>query len=141
MNGSLRVQKLVDTLVEGEEDLFSRGLLNELDSRKEILCKELSIKIFEHLAHPKINKEIDLNEDIVNFINTIQKFDKHKSIKINFKNESILNISENEIEPIKKLFDNLNEENQKVLARDLFKTPQYFKQTLEFAKKVKGLLS
>lgn len=141
MNGPLRVQKLVQTLVEGEDDLFSQGLLNELDNRKELLCKELSIKIFEHLSSPKINKQIDINEDIKNFIDITEKLNHTQSLKINFKNESILNISENEIKPIKRLFDHLNEENQKVLARDLFKTPQHFKQTLEFAKKIKGLFS
>jgi hypothetical protein len=141
MKGSLRVQKLVQTLVEGEEDLFTQGLLNELDTRKEDLCKQLSIKIFEHLGTPIVNKEIKINEDIQNFIKMVEKFDNNSVIKVNFKNESILNISENEIEPIKRLFDSLNEENQKVLARDLFKTPQHFKQTVEFAKKVKGLFS
>lgn len=58
-----------------------------------------------------------------------------------FKNASILNISEEEIKPVKYLFDNLNNNNQKELAKKLFENPQSFKQTVEFAKKVKGLLS
>lgn len=136
-----RVHKLVETLMEGEEDLFTQGLLNELDTRKEELCRQISIKIFEHLGTVPISKTISINEDIQNFIVLLEKFNKSSNVKINFKNESILNISENDIQPIKRLFDNLNEENQKALARDLFKSPQNFKQTVEFAKQVKGLFS
>ena len=136
-----RVHKLVQTLLEGEEDLFAQGLANELNSRKEELCRHMSVKVFEQMGSDLVSKNIDLNENIKKFINLIESFKKTPTVKINFKNESILNISENEIEPIKSLFDRLNEENQKVLARDLFKSPQHFKHTLEFAKKVKGLFS
>jgi hypothetical protein len=141
MMSPIRVHKLIEILAEGDDDLFAQGLLNELNIRKQELCKEVSIKIFENMGSVPVSKTIDMNEDIKKFIVILEKFQNNSNVKINFKNESILNISDKDIEPIKYLFDNLNEENQKVLAKDLFETPQHFKHTLEFAKKVKGLFS
>lgn len=141
MNSALRVHRLIESLIEGDEDLFKQGLNQELNLRKEDFCKFLSIKIFESMQEKIVAKEIDLTEEVKNFISILEQFKDQKSVKIQFKNKSIINISENEISPIKQLFDHLNAENQKLLAQNLFESPQHFKQTIEFAKKVKGLFT
>jgi hypothetical protein len=41
----LRIQKLIGELSEGNEDLFAEGLMQELETRKQEICKNLSIKI------------------------------------------------------------------------------------------------
>jgi uncharacterized protein HemY len=141
MMSSLRIHRLVENLFEGDEDFFTGGLLQELDIRKQELCKNLSVEIFENMATLPVLKEIKENTDIKKLIMILNEIDAKKSAKIEFKNASIINISENEIKPIKLLFDNLNESNQKHLAKNLFDSPKNFKQTLEFAKKLQGLIT
>jgi hypothetical protein len=141
MSSALRVHRLIESLIEGDEDLFQQGLNQELSLRKEDFCKFLSIKIFESMQEKIVEKEINLTEEVKDFISLLEQFKDKKTLKIQFKNKSIINISENEISPVKQLFDNLNSENQKLLARNLFESPQHFKQATEFAKKVKGLFT
>jgi hypothetical protein len=141
MSSALRVHRLIESLIEGDEDLFQQGLNQELSLRKEDFCKFLSIKIFESMQEKIVEKEINLTEEVKEFISLLEQFKDKKTLKIQFKNKSIINISENEISPVKQLFDNLNSENQKLLARNLFESPQHFKQATEFAKKVKGLFT
>jgi hypothetical protein len=139
MMSPLRVQKLVETLVEGEEDLFANGLSLELTTRKNDLCSALSVKIFEKLQSPVVDTEVELTEDIKHFLQLLEEIEQKNTLRLQFKNASILNISEAEVKPVKYLFDNLNSTNQKALATKLFESPQSFKQIIEFAKKVKGL--
>ena len=54
MMSPIRVHKLIEILAEGDDDLFAQGLLNELNIRKQELCKEVSIKIFENMANQRI---------------------------------------------------------------------------------------
>ena len=141
MMSSLRIHRLVENLFEGDEDIFSDGLLQELCMRKQELCKSLSVSIFENMATIPVSKQILENSDIKKLILVLNEIDVKKSAKIEFINASVINISENDIKPIKLLFDNLNESNQKHLAKNLFDSPKNFKQTFEFAKKLQGLIT
>jgi len=141
MMSSLRVHKLIENLIEGDDDLFQFGLKNELSSRKNDLCNIISTKLFETLHSPVINTLVEKTEDVVNFLNLLEELEQKEKLRLQFKNASILNITESEMKPVKYLFDNLNATNQKALATKLFESPQGFKQTVEFAKTVKGLLS
>lgn len=136
-----RVHKLVENLIDGEEDLFFSGLQQELDTRKQDLCKTLSGKIFENLTGSYDSKIIEENQDIKKLITLLTEIKVNKKAKIEFKNASIINISESEIEPLKLLFDQLNDKNKKHLAKNIFETPNFFRETLKFAKTIKGLLT
>lgn len=141
MMSPLRVQKLIENLAEGEEDLFKIGLANELNIRKQDLCKQLSSAIFEQFH--KIEDSTDFTEDknVQKLIKLSEEVNKNKSVKVEFKNASIINILESDFSAIKLLFDNLNDKNKIILAKNLFEEPSYFKRTLEFAKQIKGLIT
>jgi len=141
MMSALRVHKLIENLIEGDDDLFQHGLKNELSSRKNDLCTIISTKLFESLHSPVISTSVEMTEDVRNFLNLLEELEQKEKLRLQFKNASILNITESEMKPVKYLFDNLNATNQKALATKLFESPQGFKQTVEFAKTVKGLLS
>lgn len=136
-----RVHKFVENLIEGDEDLFLNGLKQELSLRKHDLCKTISNKIFESLTQCYIHKNINNNEDIQKFIKILNEAKQNKTVKIQFKNASIINISESELEPLKLLFDQLNEKNQTHMAKYVFETPRFFREILHFAKTTKGLLT
>lgn len=136
-----RVHKFVENLIEGDEDLFLNGLKQELSLRKHDLCKSISNKIFESLTKSYIHKNINETEDIKRLIEILSESKQNKSVKIQFKNASIINISESELESLKLLFDQLNEKNQTHMAKHIFDTPRYFKEILYFAKTTKGLLT
>jgi hypothetical protein len=141
MMSPLRIQKLLENLAQGEDDIFKNGLSQELNIRKNELCKAVASKIFESFTDGLVDKNIDINEDVKKLINILEQLKKNKTVKIEFKNASIINISESDIAPIKLLFDNLNEANQKLLAKNIFDSPAYFKSTMQFAKGIRGLLT
>ena len=86
MMSSLRIHRLVENLFEGDEDIFSDGLLQELCMRKQELCKSLSVSIFENMATIPVSKQILENSDIKKLILVLNEIDVKKSAKIEFKN-------------------------------------------------------
>ena len=141
MMSSLRVQKLVEDLFEGNDDFFKQGLLNELNIRKQDLSKQLFSVIFNEYKFVSESNNFSEDSNIKKFINICEQMGKTKFAKIEFKNASIINISESDLNVLKLLFDNLNDRNKVLFAKNLFEEPTYYKQTLEFAKRTKGLIT
>lgn len=141
MMSPLRVQKLIESLFEGNEDFFKIGILNELHLRKNDLCKNLSTVVFGEFKQKLESVDYSADKNVQKLIKISEDFGKNKSVKIEFKNASIINISESDFREIKFLFDNLNAKNKIILAKNLFEEPSYYKRTLEFAKRTKGLIT
>ena len=57
-----------------------------------------------------------------------------------FRNNSVINITESEIESIKKLFEALDVENRQKMVKEIFEDSQKFKNHIDFYNNSKGLL-
>jgi len=96
------------------------------DVRKSVSKKLLETKI-------TTNGSDQLNE----FISFVEDFKEGKFL---FQDGSSINITENEMVMIKKLFESLNAENREKMIHKIFKNSNEFKQHLKFANDSKGLL-
>lgn len=76
------------------------------------------------------------NQDIQNFISFFENF---REGKYSFKDGSVINITENEKDKVKDLFESLNPNNRTYMAQEIFQTITKFKQHVEFATKVRNL--
>jgi hypothetical protein len=69
----------------------------------------------------------------------MENYNPKTVLKIKFKNESILNITEENIKNVKSLFDQLSPQNRQILAETIFNDPDTFKEHLDFYEKTKVL--
>jgi hypothetical protein len=124
-----------------------RGMLSENESYfKENIVQTLSFKLNASIQEATLALSENLlvsesttpeTQSLKNFVIFLESF---KPGKFKFKDDSIINITESDIESIKKLFEGLNTKNRLQLTKDIFKNPTEFKQHIEFSKSAKGLL-
>jgi hypothetical protein len=116
---------------------------------KKSLIDVLSIKLNESLESVEFftktnllkNQEKTTKEtpEIKMFLEFMQNYNPSTTLKIKFKNESIINITEENIKDIKSLFDQLSPKNRQILAETIFNDPDTFAEHLDFYEKTKAL--
>jgi hypothetical protein len=123
------------------------GLLDKEDEYfKENICQALALKLNESMQSVLqdasslmlvTNKQTEHTSELVEFLDFINNF---KSGKYEFKNNSVINITESEIESIKNLFEALDVENRQKMVKEIFEDSQKFKNHIDFYNNSKGLL-
>jgi hypothetical protein len=123
------------------------GLLDKEDEYfKENICQALALKLNESMQSVLqdasslmlvTNKQTEHTPELVEFLDFINNF---KSGKYEFKNNSVINITESEIESIKNLFEALDVENRQKMIKEIFEDSQKFKNHIDFYNNSKGLL-
>ncbi len=120
-------------LTENEEHFkqnIEQVLSIKLNDSIHAVRQEVSEKLFENSIETSNSNE--LNE----FVNFIEKFTEGK---YSLKDGSIINITENEKELIKNLFESLNAKNRSKMIQEIFNSGSVFKQHLEFAQQTRNL--
>lgn len=92
--------------------------------------QEVSNRLFEETIETKQTQEL---QEFVHFVETF------KPGKFSFKDGSVLNITENEKELVKDLFENLNAKNRDQMLNEIFESSLNFKQHIEFAQQARKL--
>ena len=113
-------------LVEEQSDFqqnITQALALKLNDSISTIRKSVTERIFEKSETTETS--LELNE-FLNFINSFEG--------------SNINITENEMENIKKLFESLNPTNRQLMVSEIFKSPATFKQHLNFASSTKGMI-
>lgn len=126
----------ISEMLREDEQYFKQNIIEALsiklndcimETRKDI-CKKL------------LSTEAKLTEDnqmIRGFVSFLESF---KPGKFKFKDESIINITESDIENIKALFEKLNGSNRLRMVNEVFQSSSNFKQHIEFSKSTKGII-
>jgi hypothetical protein len=113
---------------------------------KDNIVKTISFKLNESVQETKIKLQNKLffktsftkpDSSIKVFVHFVENF---KPGKYTFKNGSNINISDSDIQNLKKLFESLNVENRKKMAETIFETPQSLAEHIQLSNKTKGLL-
>jgi hypothetical protein len=71
------------------------------------------------------------------FVEFVNNF---KTGKFKFKDETVINITESDIENIKYLFEGLSPKNRIKMTQEVFKSSNNFRQHIEFSKSAKGII-
>lgn len=128
----------IKDLANNNESLFKKSLidvlsfkLNESLENTENITKNRLLETKEKVT--KITPEIKI------FLEFLNDYSTETVTKIKLKNDSILNITEENIKNIKALFDQLKPENRQLMAETIFNDTAAFQQHLEFYEKTKAL--
>lgn len=92
--------------------------------------QEVANRLFEEDNNTNNSKEL------LEFVDFVEKF---KPGKFSFKDGSVLNITENEKELIKELFETLSAANRDRMLHEIFENSLNFKQHIEFAQQTRKL--
>lgn len=102
-------------------------LSNSFQEIKENVSKKLLMQSVITESTPELNE----------FLLFIENFEPGNHT---FKNGSIINISESDVEHLKELFESLSPKNRQKMVTDIFDSGITFKQHVEFSQKVKQLI-
>lgn len=128
----------INSLIYESDEAFRKSLINSLSFKLNEAIKEVQkntsekILVFEDVT--------EVNEDIQKFINFLENYDPISSNKLNFKNNTSINISEQEVEKLKVLFNSLNSENRKTMTKTLFENAYGLKTTINFYENAKKVI-
>lgn len=124
-----------------------QGLVNQEDEYfKENICQALAFKLNESLEQTQkdatslmfmSDHKTPDTEDLKEFIDFINNF---QSGKYEFKNSSVINITESDVNAIKNLFESLNVKNRELMVKEIFKDSTSFRNHIEFYNQTKGVV-
>lgn len=117
-----------------DEDYFKENITHAIAFKLNESLKETYEDTLKNLFHK--SESTEPTTDIVEFVNFVENF---KDGKYKFKNNSVLNINESQMQVIKELFDILSPKNREIMAKDILEDCNNFKNHIEFYNKVKGL--
>lgn len=133
------IQRGINELVEENEDLFKQNLMYALAFKLNESVELTKIDIQNRLL--KVHtKDTVLTEEIQIFLNFLEGYNQNPTDKILLKDNSVININEEDIKSIKMLFENLSPKNRQKMAESIFENNESFKQHINFYKDSEALI-
>jgi len=120
----------IQSLIYESDEAFKKSLINALSFKLNEAIKEVQDTTCSGIL--KLEEKTEINEDINNFIEFVENYDPKSSNRLNFKNNTSINISEQDMEKLKVLFNFLNSDNRKTMTKTLFENAYGLKKTLNF---------
>jgi hypothetical protein len=118
-----------------EEDYFKENITHALAFKLNECINEVYKDCSSKLLYSKVITE--KSEGLTNFINFVENF---KPGKYEFQNNSLLNITDSDVESLKNLFETLNSNNRQKMVNEVFSDAETFKNHVEFYNRTKGLV-
>lgn len=129
------IKRGLNELLAENESYFKENVIKTITFKLNESIKEVKGSIHKNLLFtPKFTKK---NDDIIKFVNFVENFVPGK---YSFKNGMNINISDSDIEKLKKLFESLSPENRQLMAETIFESPESLKEHINFSNKTKGIL-
>jgi hypothetical protein len=125
-------------LIQDNEYAFQKSLIDVLSIKLNESLETVELFTKTNLLKNKEKNTLETPE-IKIFLEFMENYNPKTVLKIKFKNESILNITEENIKNVKSLFDQLSPQNRQILAETIFNDPDTFKEHLDFYEKTKVL--
>ena len=125
------IREMISENEESFKNNITQVLAIKLNDSMTIVREEISKNILQTESYTQESKNIK------NFIDFVESF---KGGKFVCKDGSNINITENDVEKLKNLFESLNSENREKMTQELFNDSSSFKQHVEFAKNTKELI-
>lgn len=122
-------------LLSENEGYFKENVIKTITFKLNESIKEVKSSIHKNmLLVPRFTKK---NDDVIKFVNFIESFVPGK---YTFKNGMNINISDSDIENIKKLFESLSPKNRERMAETIFESPESLREHINFSNKSKGII-
>jgi hypothetical protein len=136
---SLILKSGMQHLIQKNEPMFKKSLIDVLSFKLNENINFLTLQTNKSLLHSKY-KSTELTENMKLFIEFLESYDPKTNTKLKLKNDSVINITEQEITEIKSLFNQLSPNNRQKMAETIFENKNSLDQHLEFYGKTKVLI-
>jgi hypothetical protein len=136
---SLILKSGMQHLIQKNEPMFKKSLIDVLSFKLNENINFLTLQTNKSLLYSKY-KSTELTENIKLFIEFLESYDPKTNTKLKLKNDSVINITEQEIAEIKSLFNQLSPNNRQKMAETIFENKNSLDQHLEFYGKTKVLI-
>ena len=128
----------IQSILKDEEEFFKKSLEECLSLKLNEVLKDIKKEVNKNLLIKQDKTEI--NEDVKKLIYFLENYNVITNNKLEFKNNSIMTIEENEVKIIKNLFNMLNGKNRKNLAESVLRDYSSLQQNIDFYKNLQYLL-
>jgi hypothetical protein len=118
-----------------DEEYFKQNVTTAIALKLNENLKEIYLESNKNLLFS--DKTTETNKLLEEFVNFVDNF---KEGKYKFKNNSTLNITESQVDTVKKLFDSLSPNSRNIMVKEIFEDSQKFKEHIDFYNKIKGLV-
>ena len=122
----------LQALTEQEDGYFKKNIVQSLSIKLNRAIKDVYGETKKNLM---LKEELSKSTKELNAFLTILE----KKEKIQLKNNSIINITDNDADALKELFEHLNPDNRQKMVESVFNSVASFRQHVEFYQKAKGL--
>lgn len=133
------IHRGINELIEENEDLFKQNLMYALAFKLNESIELTKVDIQNKLLKLPL-QTTEVTEDVQIFLNFVEGYFKNPTDKILLKDNSVININEEDIKSVKMLFENLSPKNRQTMAENIFESNESFKQHLNFYKNSEALI-
>jgi hypothetical protein len=133
---TLILENGIKSLIYDSEESFKKSVINSLSLKLNDAINEAHYDTASTLMVKEENT--NNSQNLSNFINFVENYDPKLNNKIKLKNESYINISENDFDSLVSLFNQLNTKNREIMLEEIFTSPTEIKRNIEFFNKTKG---
>jgi hypothetical protein len=128
----------LQSLIYENDDAFKKSLINTLSFKLNEALKEVNKSLSSNILFK--DEKTEISEDVKTLIEFFENYNPKTNYSLKLKNNVNINISEQDLSKLKKLFNSFNPENRKRMAKELLENSTKFKNTLNFYENAKGLI-
>jgi len=122
----------IQALLEQKETYFKKNVIKSLSIKLNDAITDVLTETNKNLLHS--SKSLKNSKELQTFLTILEKKEK-----IILKDNSIININENEVYALKELFEHLNTENRQKMIETVFDSSNNYNQHIEFYNNAKGM--
>ena len=122
----------INALLEQKETYFKKNVIKSLSIKLNDAITDVLNETNKNLLHS--SKSLKNSKELQTFLTILEKKEK-----IILKDNSIINITENEAYALKELFEHLNTENRQKMIETVFDSSDNYNQHIEFYNNAKGM--
>jgi hypothetical protein len=122
----------IQALLEQKETYFKKNVIKSLSIKLNDAISDVLTETNKNLLYS--SKSLKNSKELQTFLTILEKKEK-----IILKDNSIINITENEAYALKELFEHLNTENRQKMIETVFDSSNNYNQHIEFYNNAKGM--
>ena len=122
----------IHALLEQKETYFKKNVIKSLSIKLNDAITDVLTETNKNLLHS--SKSLKNSKELQTFLTILEKKEK-----IILKDNSIINITENEAYALKELFEHLNTENRQKMIETVFDSSNNYNQHIKFYNNAKGM--
>jgi len=122
----------IQALLEQKETYFKKNVIKSLSIKLNNAISDVLTETNKNLLYS--SKSLKNSKELQTFLTILEKKEK-----IILKDNSIINITENEAYALKELFEHLNTENRQKMIETVFDSSNNYNQHIEFYNNAKGM--